>query len=413
MQYTAIEATCPLCKHPVSASTETSDPTRLCENCRRIVQTIRPTSNPRVAVIDSPKPCFDPRPEAPVQLQTEAPLTATGLPEEADDSLENATQICESSEVAVPALGLVEQDPFNFDELFEADGFFGWQEEPRHATETSPRVAQITHIIDEPLREAPVQPATPYAFAEPPSAMVAVTYPVSPAEISDSDPTSDHHIGLTTDAPPARESVQDEVALDPLADAANSTNYLPTDYPVLVSVAGHSKFASLRLPLVAALMVCCGIAGYFLIYRPSIQASQSRPGMTQPQTARADHTPAAVTESNAASQLVARAAAPVVEAKESQGARTGNEAAGGRYSLQAAAFPNETGANEFCERLKRAGVPAYVVSAEIAGRGRWFRVRVGRFETVQDAEKFASEARLRARSSGLNLQLIVSSYDKP
>ena len=63
--------------------------------------------------------------------------------------------------------------------------------------------------------------------------------------------------------------------------------------------------------------------------------------------------------------------------------------------------------------MKRAGVPAYTVAAEIAGRGKWFRVRVGRFETANDAEKFASEARLRARASGLNLQLIVCSYETP
>ena len=99
--------------------------------------------------------------------------------------------------------------------------------------------------------------------------------------------------------------------------------------------------------------------------------------------------------------------------KPGENLRASNEAGAGRYSLQAAAFPNENGANEFCERLKRAGVPAYTVSAEIAGRGKWFRVRVGRFENTQDAERFAVEARQRARASGLNLQLIVSSYETP
>ncbi|MFY9574882.1 MAG: SPOR domain-containing protein, partial [Blastocatellia bacterium] len=85
----------------------------------------------------------------------------------------------------------------------------------------------------------------------------------------------------------------------------------------------------------------------------------------------------------------------------------------GRFSLQAAAFPTEAAADEFAEKLKQAGVPSYVVNADLARRGRWFRVRIGRFNTAEDAQRYSSEAQLRARASGTSLQLIVCQYEQP
>src|SRR5262249_10574039 len=87
--------------------------------------------------------------------------------------------------------------------------------------------------------------------------------------------------------------------------------------------------------------------------------------------------------------------------------------AGARYALQAASFPNAAAAGEFVSKLVRAGVPAYVVSAEIPKRGRWYRVRVGRFSTPDDANRFANDAKLRARSAGITLPLVLCDYEKP
>ena len=193
---------------------------------------------------------------------------------------------------------------------------------------------------------------------------------------------------------------------DPLEDPVQSRNYSQEDHSVVVPGAGLSKVAKLTLSVSAAFVLCCGIAGYLLVYRPSIQASQTKQTDSQ-QTSKP------VTGGHSVPLPVSPAPEPGSEVKESQGLQSESENTEGRYALQAAAFPNETGAAEYCERLKRAGVPAYVASADIAGRGRWFRVRVGRFESAQDANRFAAESRRRARTSGLNLQLIVSSYDKP
>jgi cell division septation protein DedD len=84
-----------------------------------------------------------------------------------------------------------------------------------------------------------------------------------------------------------------------------------------------------------------------------------------------------------------------------------------RYSLQAASFPNQAAAGEYVEKLIRAGVPAYTVHADIPGRGRWFRVRVGKFVTSDEAARYAAEARQRARAASVDLNLIVCDYQKP
>ena len=71
MQLTATEATCPLCKHPVSAFGAHPEPTRLCEDCRRIVQTIRSTGNARAESIDQPQVRTALQPQAAMPVQPE------------------------------------------------------------------------------------------------------------------------------------------------------------------------------------------------------------------------------------------------------------------------------------------------------------------------------------------------------
>ena len=78
------------------------------------------------------------------------------------------------------------------------------------------------------------------------------------------------------------------------------------------------------------------------------------------------------------------------------------------------ASQNEAEAKQFAEKLVRAGVPAYVVSAELGQRGKWHRVRVGSFLTADEAMRFAIEARERAKAAGVALKdLNLCAYEKP
>lgn len=414
MQLTATEASCPLCKHPVSAGGEHSDPTRLCDDCRRMVHTIRSNSNTVVAATDAAQARSIPHASSrAVPVQTDVQISDEAAARGITESV--ITRVCESDLSDLDPLASVDRDPFDIDELF-GDVFVGSSEPaepPRHAYEPSREsVLQVSPAIPEPVHEVTPQPeSTPSAPAEfvdgPPEETVVVdAAPVSAAKLTDSDTEPDSRIDCTTDVQPFQPLLRHEVVTDSLEAPVQEGTYSQGDYPLLMPDAGLSKAVRLKLSVAAVLVVCSVIAGYFLIYRASIQAAQSK-------QANADKASIPVTGSAAVPLPLSLEAAPESEPTASQGLQPAEDNFEGRYSLQAAAFPNEAGANEFCERLKRAGVPAYVVSAEIAGRGRWFRVRVGRFESAQEADRFALESRRRARAARLNLQLIVSSYDKP
>ena len=423
MQLTATEVTCPLCKNPVGANCAHSDPTRLCENCQRIVQTIRSTGNTRVPVVEPPRAPTTLQPHVAIPSQGERLPTSPILANEERDVFQKEAPIAEPHRLAVNAPA-AEPSLLDFDELFDDEPFANTaaQETPSYLSEPfhGDWVLQASAAFVDPIPEPDLQPSsTAHTSTETAVAMTAFADAVQDLsdEVAGRHTGSEPQVVSGANCQQASEFFEAEVVTTPLEEPAQ-WNYAPTEFPMLVAVADRSKLASLRLPLVAALLVCCGVTGYFLIYRPSIQASESGQRLEQiqpfqPTPVSAELYGAPQARPQAGLETKESGSLPQADRKNTQSANAASDTLEGRYSLQAAAFPNEAGANEFCERLKRAGVPAYTVSAEIAGRGRWFRVRVGRFETAQFADRFASEARLRARASGLNLQLIVSSYDKP
>jgi DedD protein len=80
-------------------------------------------------------------------------------------------------------------------------------------------------------------------------------------------------------------------------------------------------------------------------------------------------------------------AAPAPPSSPRQPARP----AAGRFTLQVRAFPDRDRAEELVEHLRQRGVEAYLTSAEVRGKGRWYRVRVGRFGSRDDAERFRAK----------------------
>jgi cell division protein FtsN len=82
------------------------------------------------------------------------------------------------------------------------------------------------------------------------------------------------------------------------------------------------------------------------------------------------------------------------------------DASGARVTLQAASFPSEASAKQFQDRLVQAGLPAYVVAADIPHRGKWYRVRAGKFSSQDEARKAAETWRKRMAAAGINTQLV-------
>ena len=75
----------------------------------------------------------------------------------------------------------------------------------------------------------------------------------------------------------------------------------------------------------------------------------------------------------------------VTDAPEGPMVATGSE---GPYTIQVISYQNPEQANAFADTLRERGHRAFVVSADIPGRGMHWRVRVGPFETERDAEGY-------------------------
>ncbi|MBS1962963.1 MAG: SPOR domain-containing protein [Bdellovibrionales bacterium] len=63
------------------------------------------------------------------------------------------------------------------------------------------------------------------------------------------------------------------------------------------------------------------------------------------------------------------------------------ESAGSRYTLQVGSYPSLHDAEPVLLRLNENGLRAEVREVELAGKGKWFRLFVGQFDSVKDAEK--------------------------
>jgi cell division septation protein DedD len=60
-----------------------------------------------------------------------------------------------------------------------------------------------------------------------------------------------------------------------------------------------------------------------------------------------------------------------------------------KYAIQVGAFNNSKDAQEMVEKLKSKGYAAYPVTGSAAAKGTWHRVRIGRFQSLQEARQFA------------------------
>jgi len=72
-----------------------------------------------------------------------------------------------------------------------------------------------------------------------------------------------------------------------------------------------------------------------------------------------------------------------------------------RYSVQVGSYPNMKEATRVIERWKGKGYPAYMMIADIPDRGRWYRVRLGGFQTRGDANAYLKELKTRENVDAL------------
>ena len=109
---------------------------------------------------------------------------------------------------------------------------------------------------------------------------------------------------------------------------------------------------------------------------PSVQLTSSLPAAV---TARAESRQiarTAIRDPLVASALPAPQTAPAPEGHD------------GRYTVQVSSYDNPEGAADFAASLRSRGHRAFVITAEVEGRGTRHRVRIGPFENLREAQAY-------------------------
>jgi cell division septation protein DedD len=89
---------------------------------------------------------------------------------------------------------------------------------------------------------------------------------------------------------------------------------------------------------------------------------------------------------------------PLEAARKLQSADAEPKNSGKPWTVQVNAFPDEKSAKSSVDRLRDKGYNAYVSESRIQGR-TWYRVRVGRFDSRDEAEKIQESLRKREHLS--------------
>lgn len=65
------------------------------------------------------------------------------------------------------------------------------------------------------------------------------------------------------------------------------------------------------------------------------------------------------------------------------------------FAIQVGSYPNPDEAHHWVSHWKQKGYQAFLVSADIPGKGRWYRVRLGRFDSKEEAQSYLKDFQSR------------------
>lgn len=174
----------------------------------------------------------------------------------------------------------------------------------------------------------------------------------------------------------------------------------------------RSRFGLLALAAVLVVAVCLGLAWQFVLKDLII----GRPAVTSPGIAATP--PASPAPDSAASTPVSTpppadapktpdSAPPATVATPDAPSKPSGESGG--FTIQIRSSPNESDARQFAESLKAAGFDAYVMRADLGAKGIWYRVRVGRFESREEAQREIGKLRSNAKATEAIIQPFTES----
>ncbi len=77
----------------------------------------------------------------------------------------------------------------------------------------------------------------------------------------------------------------------------------------------------------------------------------------------------------------------------------------GRYTVQVASFPDKASAEEMEMRFKAKRYPAYTEEVKIPGKGTWYRVKIGKFTTESEANRYGND--MKSAEPGVDSILVT------
>ena len=116
---------------------------------------------------------------------------------------------------------------------------------------------------------------------------------------------------------------------------------------------------------------------------PVAAATEPRPAPKAEPEKKAEPARAAHVES-VATRSAPAAAQPVPKVPEATSST-------GAFTLQLGASPNRDDAERQASRLREKGYAPYIVTAEVPGKGTWYRVRMGSFPTKDAATRYLQD----------------------
>lgn len=116
---------------------------------------------------------------------------------------------------------------------------------------------------------------------------------------------------------------------------------------------------------------------------PAAKVAEAKPG---PPKSPKPEAPAKTADAGAVATRSAPSAAPVASSKASDGM-----VPNGPFTLQLGASQNRDDAERMVSRLREKGYAPYIISADVPGKGTFYRVRMGSFPTREAASRYLED----------------------
>lgn len=92
---------------------------------------------------------------------------------------------------------------------------------------------------------------------------------------------------------------------------------------------------------------------------------------------------------------------PVAEESPAQAREVAPSKPKGKFAVQVGSYQSESEANSTLGRWKKKGYSAFVAVGQVPDKGKWYRVRIGGFESRDEAQKFLQKLKEKEKVSAL------------